>query len=459
MNDLTTRKNLLVIDDDTFFCETVKEAFRSTVLEVYTAYTAGEGLRICRNQNIDIVLLDEKLPDGHGHLICPDIIELNEQCKILFITAHPSFEHAIQALRSGAHDYLLKPFELEELQLSIKRALQMSELERAKLLQSYKATKDQGNSILIGSLGKSGDVYELVKRATEVRSPVLITGDTGTGKTLLARHIHYQSPCREAPFVFVNCATLPENLIESELFGHEKGAFTGAVSSCKGVFELAEGGTLFLDEIATMPLHLQAKLLGVLDNGTLRRLGGQSQITVNVRIIAATNTDLETAIKNNLFRKDLYYRINVLGIQIPPLNSRCEDIPEFCRHFITLFGGNPDSDLDENEIRLLQQYSWPGNVRELRNILERSYILHKNRLRPSELLYGAHGKPAGIIESHCIALPESIPLDEMERSYILKILHRKKGNLAQTAKTLGISLSTLKRKVKQYRMNNQVQND
>ena len=451
MDDSTPKKNLLVIDDDAFFCDAVKEAFRSTVLEVYTAYTAAQGLQVCRNRNIDIVLLDEKLPDGHGHQLCPDIIDLNEQCKILFITAHPSFEHAIQAIRSGAHDYLLKPFELEELHLSVKRALQMTELERAKLLQSYKATKDQANSVLVGTLGKSGEAYQLVRRATEVRSPILITGDTGTGKTVLARHIHYASPWHDAPFVFVNCATLPENLIESELFGHEKGAFTGAVNSRKGVFELAEGGTLFLDEIATMPLGLQAKLLATLDNGCLRRLGGQSEIRVNVRIIAATNADLETLIGNNLFRKNLYYRLNVLCIHIPSLSERCEDIPELCRHFVSLFGRNPESDLDESEIQLLQQYPWPGNVRELRNILERSCILHKTRLRPSELLYGTNGKPADRTESSDSHLPEPASLEEMERNHILETLRNKQGNLTQTAKTLGISLSTLKRKLKLYR--------
>lgn len=454
MNDGNVRKNLLIIDDDELFCETVKDEFRSPLLEIHTAYSAAEGLQVCRHHNIDIVLLDENLPDSQGHLICPQILESNEQCKILFITAHPSFEHAIQAIRSGAHDYLLKPFELEELRLSIKRALQMSEFERAQLLQSYKAIKDQQNSILIGSLGQDGGVCELVKRATEVRSPVLITGDTGTGKTLLARHIHYASPCHEAPFVFVNCATLPENLIESELFGYEKGAFTGAVTSRKGVFELAEGGTLFLDEIATMPLHLQAKLLGVLDNGTIRRLGGQSQITVNVRIIAATNTDLEAAIHNNLFRKDLYYRISVLCIHIPPLKARTEDIPHFCRHFISLFGGNPDRDLDEKEIRLLQQYDWPGNVRELRNILERSYILHKKQLRPSELLFGTEtktpGKHLGIVH----ASHDPLSLEEMEKNYIIETLGKKGGNLTQTAKALSISLSTLKRKVRLFRLTN-----
>lgn len=459
MNDGNVRRNLLIIDDDQLFCETVKDEFCSPLLEIHTAYSAADGLRVCHNHNIDIVLLDENLPDSQGHLICPEILESNEQCKILFITAHPSFEHAIQAIRAGAHDYLLKPFELEELRLSIKRALQMSEYERVQLLQSYKAIKDQQNSILIGSLGQSGGIYELVKRATEVRSPVLITGDTGTGKTLLARNIHYASPCHDAPFVFINCATLPENLIESELFGYEKGAFTGAVTSRKGVFELAEGGTLFLDEIATMPLHLQAKLLGVLDNGTIRRLGGQSQITVDVRIIAATNTDLETAINNNLFRKDLYYRISVLCIHIPPLRARSEDIPEFCRHFINLFGGNPDLDLDEHEIRLLQQYEWPGNVRELRNILERSYILHKKHLRPSELLFVAEGKMSDKSTGGSHPSHGPISLDEMEKNYIMEILKKKGGNLTQTAKTLCISLSTLKRKVKLFRLTDTVQID
>ncbi|MBN1548624.1 MAG: sigma-54-dependent Fis family transcriptional regulator [Syntrophaceae bacterium] len=384
------RKKLLIIDDDEIFCDAVKEEFSGPSLEVLTAYTAKDGLKTCKEHNIDIILLDEKLPDSHGHRICPDILDINDQSKILFITAHPSFENAIQAIRAGAHDYLLKPFELAELRMSVRRALQMQEYDHVRQIQSYKASKDQANAILVGSLGRQGDVYQLIKRASEVDSPVLITGDTGTGKNVVARHIHYASPFREAPFIFVNCATLPENLIESELFGHEKGAFTGAIASRKGVFELAEGGTLFLDEIATMPLSLQAKLLGILDTGSLRRLGGQTQIKVNVRIIAATNADLDLMMSQNQFRKDLYYRLNVLCIHIPPLSGRVQDIPEFCRHFITLFGGNPETALDSTEISLLQQYSWPGNVRELRNILERSYILHKIHLHPSELLFGTN---------------------------------------------------------------------
>ncbi|MDX9745404.1 MAG: sigma-54 dependent transcriptional regulator [Syntrophales bacterium] len=450
MNDGTIKRNLLIIDDDRIFCETVKEEFHGPFFDVHTAYSANDGLRVCRMHNIDVVLLDEKLPDRRGHAICPEILESNEECKILFITAHPSFEHAIQAIRSGAHDYLLKPFELEELRLSIKRALQMSAFERAKLLQSYKAAKDQKNSMLIGTLGQRGRLSEMVRRATEVRSPVLITGDTGTGKTLLARHIHYASPWHDAPFVFINCATLPESLIESELFGYEKGAFTGAETSRKGVFELAEGGTLFLDEISTMPLHLQAKLLGVLDNSSIRRLGGESQVQVDVRIIAATNIDLETAIQNNQFRKDLYYRISVLCIHIPPLRERTEDIPLLCRHFIALFGGNPALDLDDKEIRLLLKYGWPGNVRELRNVLERSFILHKQRLRPSELLFVAEETETDDAAVAADFSDDPIPLEEMERNHIMEALKKKGGNLTQTARALGISLSTLKRKVRRF---------
>ncbi len=457
MNDLPVKKTLLVIDDDPFFCDAVRETFCGTVLEVFTAYTAAAGLDICRNINIDIVLLDENLPDRQGHLICAEILELNEQCKILFITAHPSFEHAIQAIRSGAHDYLLKPFELEELHLSVERALQMNILERAQLLQSYKASKDQENSIMVGMLGQRGAASQIVRRAAEVRSPILITGETGTGKTVLARHIHYGSMYREAPFVFVNCATLPENLIESELFGHERGAFTGAVSSRKGVFELAEGGTLFLDEIATMPLHLQTKLLATLDNGSLRRLGGQSEIRVTVRIIAATNADLESLIRDNLFRRDLYYRLNVLSIHIPPLRERPEDISELCRHFVTLLGRNPKRDLDDREIGLLRQYDWPGNARELRNILERSCILHPGRLRPSELLFGlktqTENRPSISPPTATINQADTLTLEEIEQCHILDMLQRQRGNITRTAKALGISLSTLKRKIKRYQKN------
>ena len=449
MTDSPFQRNLLVIDDDPFFCDSIQDAFRSTILEVYTASTAREGLQMCKKHNIDVVLLDENLPDGYGHTICPDILAANEQCKILFITAHPSFEHAVQAIRAGAHDYLLKPFELEELQLSVKRALQMSELERTQLLQSYKTKKDQEKYALIGTLGKNGETYKMVCHAAEVQAPILITGDTGTGKTILARHIHYMSSSRNAPFIFVNCATLPESLIESELFGHEKGAFTGAVSTRKGVFELAEGGTLFLDEIATMPIHLQAKLLSTLDNGAIRRVGGQSEIRVQVRIIAATNSDLETMIRDNLFRKDLFYRLNVLSIHIPPLRERPEDIPVLCRHFVSMFCRSPHQKIDPEEIRLLQQYDWPGNVRELKNILERSCILHRNKLHPSTLLYDA--APHHEEESPPLLPDIPLTLEELEKRHILKILDMKKGNITQAAKALGISLSTMKRKLQQFK--------
>ncbi len=441
------RRTLLIIDDDPLFCDSIREHLKGS-LDVLIANNGEEGIKMCSNFRIDIVLLDQKLPDTEGHTLCPSILQYNEQTKIIFITAFPSFEGALKAIRAGAYDYLSKPFELEELSLTIDNALRTLALERVALVENYRSIKESEDSILIGG-EKLSEVQRLIDIAANTDAPVLITGETGTGKNIVARAIHFKSKKRGA-FISINCSTLPENLIEAELFGYEKGAFTGAVTSRKGVFEMAEGGTLLLDEIGEMPTHLQTRLLSVLEDGRIKRLGGETIRPVYVRIIAATNTNIEESLGKR-FRPDLYYRLSVVRIHIPPLRNRKEDIPELCRYLLRKIAG-PGVALEEDEIKRLKEYNWPGNVRELRNVLERAFLIQKGRiLRPSELL----AKDLAMAQS---GIPsdenEIITLEEMERNHIKNTLNRLSGNLTKTASALGISLSTLKRKLREYNLYN-----
>lgn len=443
-------KSILVIDDDKVFCNAVADYLTSETVEIHTAHTGEDGLVICSQHKVDVVLLDQKLPDAEGVSLCPSILNHHDQTKIIFITAYPSFDNAVEAIKMGAYDYLSKPFELQELELAIERALRTLELERIEQLQSYRDDKESEETVLVCGNGGFSEILELVDLAAAADAPVLITGETGTGKNVVARTIHYKDPSHKKVFICLNCASLPENLIEAELFGCEKGAFTGAVSTRKGIFELAEGGTLFLDEIGAMPLHLQSKLLGVLEEKKIRRIGGESIKPVDVRIIAASNTDLENAIENGAFREDLYYRLSVIRIHIPPLRDRREDIPELCRYFIHAMAHGHHIKLPHSELAILLEYEWPGNVRELKNVIERSLILQKGTaLRPSEFLNVDFSASSA---SSCSAPRGNgvSSLEEVEREHIRHALDTFAGNYTRTARALGISLSTLKRKVRSY---------
>jgi len=447
-------KTLLIIDDDKLFGDSVASFFHAERFQVACAYSGEQGLAWCRANRVDVVLLDQKLPDSDGTDLCQKILAVSEQTKIIFITAFPSFDHAVKALRNGAHDYLSKPMELEELKLAVDLAFRTVHLEQVEQIQRFHNRQDCQQNKLIGMHGGLSPLQELIERAADNRSPILITGETGTGKTVVAKTIHYLRVNEQRPFIDTNCAALPENLIESELFGHEKGAFTGAAGRRKGLFEMADNGTLFLDEIGEMPLHLQAKLLGALDNGRFRRVGGQAEFQADVRVIAATNIDLEQAIIEKKFRQDLYYRLSVMRLHLPPLRERREDIAELANHF--LHSTCPDRQLviDSEEIDKLQNYPWPGNVRELKNIIERAIILR----------HGHHVFPSQLIEQHppaaVTAFPSTttgdgdaqtlLPLAEMEKRYVLQALALCDDNRSQAAKALGISRSTLIRKLEKY---------
>jgi DNA-binding NtrC family response regulator len=449
-----TKRSILIIDDDENLCSYLTDYFSSEKLDVLTANSGKQALDICSRGRIDVVLLDQRLPDALGHDLCVPILNFNDQTKIIFITAYPSFENALKAIKSGAYDYLSKPFELEEISLVIARAIRTLDLEGVVQLQGYKDSKECETAVLVGNSDAFADIKKLVDMSASSDAAVLITGETGTGKNVVARSIHYNSPVRRKSFVSLNCAALPENLIEAELFGYEKGAFTGATETRKGVFEVAEGGTIFLDEIGEMPTHLQVKLLSVLDDKMVKRLGGRSARSVDVRIIAATNLDLRKAIEEKRFREDLYYRLSVLRIHLPPLRDRREDIPGLCRHLIMSLNNGREITIPEAEIALLREYDWPGNVRELKNVVERAIILHKgNIIRPSELLGDSHRRKPGVGYASTAASDESgeiESLEEVEIEHIKFALKRLSGNYSRTARALGVSLSTLKRKIKDF---------
>lgn len=439
------RRTLLIIDDDRGLCATLADALASADLEIVTATTLVQGLAVCRARQIDVVLLDQVLPDGEGAEICPAILRQDSGTKIIFMTAYPTFENAVAAVRHGAFDYLAKPLEIEALRLSVGNALRLRALEVVEELAQRGARQEAAQARLVGDSPGMQLVRDLCNRAAQSAAPVLITGETGTGKTMLAQYIHYRGTRSRFPFVAVNCAALPESLIESELFGHEKGAFTGATGARRGVFEMAGAGTVLLDEVGAMPLPLQAKLLGVLENRRFRRIGSEVERFTEARVIAATNTGLEEAVATGRFRQDLFFRLNVIRIEVPPLREHLEDLPELCTYLLAGMPGRSRS-LASGELERLAVYRWPGNVRELRNLLERASILQPdNEISPSQFLENAPGP----VESSTFSPGEVLTLAQVERRHIEQVLAHHGFNRTQTARALGISLSTLKRKLKE----------
>ncbi len=450
MQPASSGKCVLVIDDDRLLCDIIKSSLADDTLQILVAHTGREGVDACKRHNVDIVLLDQKLPDGRGRDFFPGILKHNEQAKIIFITAFPSFDNAVKAIQLGAFDYLSKPFDVNELRLSIDRAVRTLDLEAIAQVQKYKSSREETDTLLIGTGGGLRQTHELIELASRSDAPVIITGETGTGKNVVAKSIHYSGPGKQKPILSINCAALPENLIESELFGYEKGAFTGATSTRKGIFEMADGGTLILDEIGEMPLHLQSKLLSALEEGRIKRLGGSAIRPVRVRIIAVTNIELEQAVRERRFRNDLYFRLNVIRIHVPPLRERRRDIPALCAHFLIRATNGRVEQFPDSVLRRLAEYDWPGNVRELKNIVERITALRKDAQLADPDAFGSLLPQTSRNEPACHDETSPKPLREMEKQHILYTLKYHSGNITRSAETLGISLSTLKRRLKDY---------
>jgi DNA-binding NtrC family response regulator len=444
------RPVILVVDDELG----VRESFQAVLEDDYEVVDAPDGPRaieIVGSRQVDVVLLDIKLPGMEGIEVLERIKAQDEQIEVILVTAVKTVRTAVAAIKLGAYDYLTKPFDVDEILSLVRRALEKRALQREVLYLRSELAHLQGFDEIVGRHPEMIKVYQLVSRIARTTATVLIEGESGTGKELIARAIHRQGPRREKPFVAVNAAAIPEPLVESELFGHERGAFTGAYYKKIGKFELAHGGTLFLDEVASLRVDLQAKLLRVLQEREVERVGGSRSVKVDVRIIAATNVNLKKAMKDRTLREDLYYRLNVVPITVPPLWERRDDVPLLVDHFIRKYNrqfGREVKGISQNALALLKGYRWPGNVRELENIIERSVALapggaiHLKDL-PLDLAFFDHG--AGEREDGPISLREA--REQFDRQFILGVLERVDWNQSRAARLLGLHRNTLKEKL------------
>ncbi len=443
--------NLLLIDDDLNLCKVLAYQLEKNGFNVSTARNGKEGISLFSKKPFDIVITDIQMPDISGIDVLRKIRNDNEKVIIIIITAYGSVENAIEACKLGADDYLTKPFGQEQLLFVIEKAVQIQQLQDENALLKQEVVGKYKFDNMVANSAKMQEVLKLTTKVALSNAAVLITGESGTGKELIARAIHYNSPRKEKPLITVNCPSIPENLLESELFGHVKGAFTGAIKDRKGQFEQADGGSIFLDEIGDLRNDLQAKLLRVLQEKEFQAVGGSNTIKVDVRIIAATNRNLEQMIKEKNFREDLYYRLNVVPIRIAPLRDRKEDIPFLVDFFINKYGEGKKFKISSEAIKNLQNYEWPGNVRELENIVERILALATNSeitiANIPDHVSGRFYEPSVTT----INIPEGgIALDTIEKMAIKEILQRTGGNRSKTARMLQIPRHVLLYRLKKY---------
>ena len=438
-------RKIMIVDDELSVRKSLEEWFREDGFRVETAEDGETALRKMPSGPYDIIVVDLKMPGMDGMTLQKRIREIDREAAIIILTAYASVETAVEALKAGAFDYITKPVDPDDLSHVVQNALRQKELTEENLRLKEKVSELSGPTPLVGQSPKMRHVLELIQTVAETDSTVVIRGESGTGKELVARAIHAQSRRRFFPIVAVNCGSIPETLLESELFGHEKGAFTGAQYRRKGKLEMADGGTLFLDEVGTIGPQMQVNLLRVLETKEFTRLGGTRPVKVDFRVLCATNQDLEQLTKEGKFREDLYFRINVVSISLPPLRDRREDIPLLAQHLLTKYAhemNRPFTGFDSSAMDLLVRYDWPGNVRELANAVERALVVGKApTVRADDL-------PVRVNENS--APPVGDSLADVEKAQIRLILERTHGNVTRAAEILKIDRVTLYNKIKKF---------
>ncbi|MDP1659844.1 MAG: sigma-54 dependent transcriptional regulator [Methylotenera sp.] len=460
---MNQQKRILAVDDEPHMRRLLEISLRQAGYQPIVAENGQEALRILRDDNVDLVVSDLHMPVMDGLKLLEVMQTENIEIPVIIVTAQGEIASAVQAMKLGASDYILRPFDLETLEIGISRALSITRLKLENQFLRDEANQSGKSLIGKGLIGESPEickVHHAISQVAAEKVTVLIAGETGTGKELVARAIHQQSPRKDSLFVAVNCAAIPSEMLESELFGHERGAFTGAVKERVGKFELADGGTLFLDEITEMPISLQAKLLRALQEGTIERLGSNRPLSVDIRVLAATNRDPMHAIKEGKLREDLYYRLNVFRIDLPPLRDRLSDIEILASHFLK----KRNISIDDNAIHMLQTYSWPGNVRELENVLERaaivcgSHTIHALHLpadiqSKNDIHHSLKSKmPEAARRTTSLSLPDAV--QSLEMQMITEALNQANDNKSRAAKLLNISERTLWYKLSRYHLTN-----
>ncbi|MEO5616345.1 MAG: sigma-54 dependent transcriptional regulator [Candidatus Eisenbacteria bacterium] len=441
-------RRLLIVDDEESFRKLTARELERSGFSVQAAGTLVEAREALASNSFHVVLLDVRMPDGSGLDLLPEIRESFPSTDVIMLTAYGSVQEAIRAMKQGAHDFLTKPCKFAELEAVLEKVLEKQALERGNTVLQREVDRLLPVDGFVGKSPQIREMLAMLARVAETDSTVLIRGESGVGKELVARAVHRQSKRARQPFVVVDCASLHENLLQSELFGHEKGAYTGAVRLKHGLFEVADRGTIFLDEIGEVTPPLQVKLLRVLESGTFRRVGGTADIKVDVRLIAATNRALETMMTEKGFREDLYYRLNVFGLVIPPLRERREDVPMLVEHFVRNSAMAPKRNVRVTPaaMEVLTRYLWPGNVRELENVIERALILcDAGAIEPEHLPLGVRLEPSFRPAEEDGSL---VTLEEIERRYVKRVLEECKGHRHNAANILGISERNLYRKLK-----------
>src|SRR5246127_1777717 len=445
--------NLLIVDDERSIREACREVAQSLGFSAFIADSAEHAYRLLDAQSFDAVLLDLRLPGAGGLDALRRIKERRPQAIVIVVTGYGTVQSAVQAMKNGAYDYVTKPFSVDELKMLLERVASHLKLKSENRLLREKVKSKQGYGGIVGRAPEMEKLYRIIAKAANSSHPVLILGESGTGKEMVARSIHYSGPFRDKPFIPVDCGSLVPTLVESELFGYVKGAFTGANQAKEGLLAIAEGGTVFLDEVGELPVDLQAKLLRAIQEREIRPVGSTKHIPINVRILAATNRDLEEGVAQGTFRRDLYFRLNVLSLRIPSLRERRQDIPILASHFLERLSRNSEQErtLSDDAMKAMLAYDWPGNVRELENCLERACafttgpMIHLGDL-PREISQLERSTAAGIGNG----TSKIVSMSELERQTILNAIAQLNGDKLQAARLLGIGKTTLYRKLKEY---------